>query len=224
VTEAYFPADRDIIREAWVVGDLKDRLGIKHRKRSKATTLGPEDASLFRPHLRTTSENSSSDQDRGEYQPVASPSSSPRPIGNSSELDLPTSSRRQPTAMSYYSASDIPVSNTPIPPSRPQLTLHPSSAEQRRPERSMASPSSPSRPGPSSPTSPVMAVPNTAASNRTSGTGHLAPGEYEMALRPSLHSPEPSSASRISQASFVTASDGGWEAENDDGATVRHHH
>ncbi|KAG9123661.1 hypothetical protein FRC07_014357 [Ceratobasidium sp. 392] len=34
-TQAYMPLDKDIIREAWVAGDLKDQLGIKHRKKSK---------------------------------------------------------------------------------------------------------------------------------------------------------------------------------------------
>jgi len=60
IHEAYLPMDRDIIREAWVVGDLKDRLGIEHRKLSKRlTTSQMEGASLFRPHLRGTSDHSS---------------------------------------------------------------------------------------------------------------------------------------------------------------------
>lgn len=31
--QSYMPKDKDIIREAWVAGDLKDQLGIAHRKR-----------------------------------------------------------------------------------------------------------------------------------------------------------------------------------------------
>ena len=34
--QAYFPRDKDIIREAWIAGSLKDELGLKHRSRRKA--------------------------------------------------------------------------------------------------------------------------------------------------------------------------------------------
>ncbi|BEI88398.1 uncharacterized protein CcaverHIS019_0111160 [Cutaneotrichosporon cavernicola] len=33
--QSYFPIDKDIIREAWVGGDLKDQLGVPHRKRRR---------------------------------------------------------------------------------------------------------------------------------------------------------------------------------------------
>jgi len=47
--------DRDIVREMWVYGDLKDRLGIKHRKdREKG---GIEGTPIFhQPHARSQSE------------------------------------------------------------------------------------------------------------------------------------------------------------------------
>ncbi|KAI0070171.1 hypothetical protein K474DRAFT_1680362 [Panus rudis PR-1116 ss-1] len=32
IRTSYFPLDKDIIREMWVKGDLKDRLGISHRR------------------------------------------------------------------------------------------------------------------------------------------------------------------------------------------------
>jgi len=35
IRQSYFYRDKDIIREAWVGGDLKDQLGIKHRKRRR---------------------------------------------------------------------------------------------------------------------------------------------------------------------------------------------
>ena len=237
VREAYFPTDRDIIREAWVVGDLKDRLGIQHRRSSKgATTSQLEGASLFRPHLRDTSEHSS-DQEAEAYRPVVSPQlgnyapvpKSPK-SSNLAELGQPT--RRQPTAMSYYSASDIPVSEPVASTNRPALTLHPSSAH-RPLERSGASPSSPLQASPTSPLSPVHQQSPQSPNRPVASPTRLSPipaqnaGEYEMSLRPNLHSQQPSAyshTSQASQASFHTASDGGWESANDDDATtVRHH-
>ncbi|KAG5220586.1 phospholipid-transporting ATPase [Salix suchowensis] len=37
VAQVYFPLDKDIVREAWVMGDLKDQLGIRHRNPKKNT-------------------------------------------------------------------------------------------------------------------------------------------------------------------------------------------
>jgi phospholipid-translocating ATPase len=225
INEAYFPADRHIIREAWVVGDLKDRLGIQHRRSSRGKTSEisqMEDASLFRPHLRAASDNSS-DQDLQGYEPVALPTSigtPPSPTGHE---------RRQPTTMSYYSASDIPEPET-IPPTntrlRPPVNLHPSSAEQRRMDKPIPSPITTSPiPTAASPTSPTALSPT----RQTSSPARLSPsatqathGEYEMQTRP-LRTPEQSHYSRTSKGSFVTASDGGWESENDDVATVQQH-
>jgi len=49
------PLDRDIVREMWVYGDLKDRLGIKHRKDRKKGDI--EGAPMFhQPHARSQSE------------------------------------------------------------------------------------------------------------------------------------------------------------------------
>lgn len=229
VREAYFPTDRDIIREAWVVGDLKDHLGIKHRRSSKGpTTSQMEGASLFRPHLRGASDNSS-DQEPETYRPVVSPV--PNSPKSSSPAELGQPARRQPTAMSYYSASDIPMSDPVAPATRPALTLHPSSAH-RSAERSGTLPSSPLRASPTSPLSPVhhqspqSPTRPIASPNRLSPIPAQNPGDYEMSLRPTLHSQQPSAyshASQASQASFHTASDGGWGSDNDDNTTVQHH-
>lgn len=49
------PLDRDIVREMWVYGDLKDRLGIKHRRVRKRGDI--EGAPMFhQPHARSHSE------------------------------------------------------------------------------------------------------------------------------------------------------------------------
>lgn len=39
IRQSYFPRDKDIIREAWVAGNLKDELGIQHRRRKPKVTL-----------------------------------------------------------------------------------------------------------------------------------------------------------------------------------------
>lgn len=49
------PLDRDIVREMWVYGDLKDRLGIKHRRDQKKDDI--EGTPIFhQPHARSHSE------------------------------------------------------------------------------------------------------------------------------------------------------------------------
>ncbi|CAG7850226.1 Putative phospholipid-transporting ATPase C24B11.12c [Serendipita indica DSM 11827] len=224
LVEAYFPADRDIIREAWVVGDLKDQLGIKRRRASRGMTSRTEDASLFRPHNRDASDNSS-DHERDGYEPIVSNRSGVSPQPASSNADLAPPSRRQPTAMSYYSASDIPVSEPPAQSDRrPALALHPSSADQRRLSR--ASPPSPLHLSPNSPTSRSPVMQSSSPTRLSPRQGAMPPpGEYEMTLRPRLHTPEPSGyshTSQASQASFVTADDGDWESgREDDRTTVR---
>lgn len=55
VSTSYMPLDRDIVREMWVYGDLKDRLGIKHKKDRKKGDI--EVAPMFhQPHARSQSE------------------------------------------------------------------------------------------------------------------------------------------------------------------------
>jgi phospholipid-translocating ATPase len=47
----YQPLDKDIVREMWVEGNLKDQLGLKHRKarRNRSTSESPlESAPMFR--------------------------------------------------------------------------------------------------------------------------------------------------------------------------------
>ncbi|KAI6101652.1 hypothetical protein EDD16DRAFT_1648774 [Pisolithus croceorrhizus] len=57
VRSTYAPLDKDIVREAWVGGDLKDRLGISHRKTSKNKHSDLEATPMFRdPHVRSASE------------------------------------------------------------------------------------------------------------------------------------------------------------------------
>ncbi|KII85635.1 hypothetical protein PLICRDRAFT_115926 [Plicaturopsis crispa FD-325 SS-3] len=77
ITSTYAPLDKDIVREMWVQGDLKDRLGIRHRRESKNKS-GPsgvdlEYAPMFtQPHARSESEISTFQRD---YEPA--PTNSP---------------------------------------------------------------------------------------------------------------------------------------------------
>ena len=62
------PLDKDIVREMWVAGDLKDRLGIEHRRslKNKATKL--EFTPMFHePHARSVSEVSTA---HDQYEPM----------------------------------------------------------------------------------------------------------------------------------------------------------
>ncbi|KAG1769683.1 hypothetical protein EV702DRAFT_1250782 [Suillus placidus] len=53
----YTPLDKDLVREMWVGGDLKDRLGICRRKESKNKHVDLETAPMFRePYARSASE------------------------------------------------------------------------------------------------------------------------------------------------------------------------
>lgn len=60
-SSVYTPLDKDIVREMWVQGDLKDQLGIGHRKArkngKKGGEIGLEYAPMFHePHSRSLSE------------------------------------------------------------------------------------------------------------------------------------------------------------------------
>ncbi|KAJ8082391.1 phospholipid transporting ATPase [Marasmius tenuissimus] len=129
ITSAYFPLDKEIIREAWVAGDLKDQLGIKHRKgrnrrAQNASSSSLEAAPMF--HQRSGSELSI----HTPYEPMRTSTPQPdyaptRTAPSHSDmhgaLNVPGSSQQliprslspspgqgSPHRASYYSASDIP--------------------------------------------------------------------------------------------------------------------
>lgn len=66
VSTVYFPLDKDIVREMWVLGNLKDQLGIQHRRDKKTRKAengsggGAEEAPMFQQstHLRSASQMS----------------------------------------------------------------------------------------------------------------------------------------------------------------------
>ncbi|QRV93154.1 phospholipid-translocating P-type ATPase [Ceratobasidium sp. AG-Ba] len=82
-TQAYMPLDKDIIREAWVAGDLKDQLGIKHRNRKKNVDM--EHSALYQGgHVHSVSEDGyhpASLSRPGEFDYVApTPGQGPSPL------------------------------------------------------------------------------------------------------------------------------------------------
>lgn len=113
----------------WVAGDLKDRLGIRHRKESKNKHIVDlETSPMFRePHARSTSELT---MQQG-YEPTSARSPADSDVGSAkiNSTDSPEHGTSQLLSVpyetgapavspspSYYSASDIPLPS-PIPPS-----------------------------------------------------------------------------------------------------------
>ena len=206
VSQAYFPLDKEIIREAWVAGDLKERLGVKHRRAKR--NADPEGASLFRRHVQGSSGAS---DDQGEpYEPIAL----------RSPLRSPALAPQTQEGMTQY-ASDMPSRLHEVDQAPPSAANSASSAH-RVP------------PSPGFQPVPLSARSLTPAMAEQQGRQHFSnrsrsPTEYEMTNRSesalSSHAHERSTASRASRltdTSFVTASDGGWDGGNDDdGATVR---
>ncbi|KAF7419236.1 hypothetical protein PC9H_001823 [Pleurotus ostreatus] len=143
IAQVYFPLDRDIIREAWVMGDLKDQLGIRHRNPKKNTNLGdPESVPMYSAgHGRSFSELSVNNT----YEPTIpasgpqtsplvrevhpiqadmyfSPTSSPNPrhslvpdaARNVSPAHIHDTRNDVTSRSSYYSVSELPPAS-PLP-------------------------------------------------------------------------------------------------------------
>ncbi|KAL7420806.1 phospholipid transporting ATPase [Cryptotrichosporon argae] len=123
--QSYAPRDKDIIREAWVAGDLKDQLGIAHRKRRKrphapSTTLIP-DAEAF-PAGATgamtptyaTQASRFADDERGAYVPAAL--HSPQGARAARHSATPASDgARSPRQEPYTDVSPAPHSTATMP-------------------------------------------------------------------------------------------------------------
>ncbi|OBZ77329.1 Phospholipid-transporting ATPase DNF1 [Grifola frondosa] len=149
VTSTYKPLDADIVREMWVMGDLKERLGIKHRRELRKDKQ--EQAPIFqKPHYRSESEVSSQHDFEFPAQAMrrspgsdgSAPPTAPLIEGSPSPFDqrypeeahledrLTPTNRAQISASplsqrhSYYSASDIPAP-TPIPAVQRRLNARP---------------------------------------------------------------------------------------------------
>lgn len=93
VSSAYRPLDSDIVREAWVKGDLKTQLGIPRRKQRSTQGHGQdvESTPIYTSHQRSTSETSRG-QDGYQPAPMRSPNDpgiemSPQVVGYSQNND-----------------------------------------------------------------------------------------------------------------------------------------
>ncbi|TRM59777.1 hypothetical protein BD626DRAFT_408683 [Schizophyllum amplum] len=101
---SYSPLDKDIVREMWVLGDLKDTLGIRHRKEKKnrRQMSDAETAPMFRDnHNRSTSEMSQA------YEMALT--ASPRgPPARETYLDTPPLDRGQNDTRDYINPRQAP--------------------------------------------------------------------------------------------------------------------
>ncbi|KAK7442780.1 phospholipid transporting ATPase [Stygiomarasmius scandens] len=138
ISSAYFPLDKQIVREMWVKGDLKDQLGIRHRNGKKnregsgsSSSSHLEAAPMFhQPHNRSGSEVSVNQM--GGYEPAnTSPQAYPP---RSTYLDTP------PMETDHSVSPGYPY---PTQPNDASTHLAPSSY------RPPGSPGSPSAQGPS---------------------------------------------------------------------------
>lgn len=181
-TQIYSPLDKDLIREAWVAGDLKEQLGVRHRYRQNTSTQVAEDAALFdgasrsSEHLpggvvddytpvRLTPSNPRIARSDGSLSPPQTEGASQQLLDISAESSMPIS-----PAPSYYSASAIPVSTSGEASARQRTATSPPSTPQRRP-------------------SIPSAVVHESRSHPSLGSDG---GEYEMRIRSSLPSLSPS--------------------------------
>jgi phospholipid-translocating ATPase len=73
--QSYFPRDKDIVREAWIAGDLKDQLGIKHRRERRkpqpVPTFEYDQPSSLVDHLHKALGSDQLRDERGYYEPAA---------------------------------------------------------------------------------------------------------------------------------------------------------
>lgn len=192
------PLDKDIIREAWVAGDLKDQLGIQHRKRRK-NQADLEHSALYHGSMSEDGGYHPARGGNGEFDYAArTPGQGLSPLEPEPQYPTPplilttpadeydartprgthfgAGEQRSPGAGSYHSAADSSYFQQP--------------AQQR---------------------SPVMTSVN--SSQLTVGPG----GDYEMGqiARPRAHQAEASVQSRASEQTFATAQSGQtWDSDD----------
>jgi phospholipid-translocating ATPase len=215
------PLDRDIVREMWVRGDLKDRLGLQHRRSRKDGPNLEAAPMLLSPHLRSRSE-----LDQPVYQPVhmTSPASSPHHTGvttQSSPSVTPNESlssiedeHAQYLVVGNKSANPSPLSHSSLPgapspdPSYYSATMFPTPSP--LPTSQYGAPTHPLDSGPSqllvssqppSPTPHTLAVPG--RTQHVAESSDANSGSYEMSIR--SPPPDQNDLSRASEFSWATA-------------------
>jgi phospholipid-translocating ATPase len=202
VSTVYFPLDKDIVREMWVKGDLKDQLGIRHRsskRRSKKTDMSVLESApmIHEPHIRSGSDL---DNEPHEDTSVSPPGLSPQvdevagSVENRTHLSpssIPSRderfSRSSSLRASYYSVSDLPPpSPTPSPVYRysngETTSIAPSGSGSIAARLSMASRNQRVTPPPSSPPPKTPTLLSTAMRQGSGGDTRILE-DYEMRVR-----------------------------------------
>ncbi|EIN05442.1 phospholipid-translocating P-type ATPase [Punctularia strigosozonata HHB-11173 SS5] len=190
VSSAYMPLDRDIVREMWVKGDLKDRLGIKHHR--DRTRADPEAVPMYKNvHFRAESEMGGDDG----YEPVEmrspptmSPSPSSTPMASTPYFDSPHAPEQAHThdgeaEAQYVTAPARPDGGlSPYPPTRSPLPTSVSPA----PSYYSSSQIPPPSPMPPTVFSPAVQSPRTPSSGVS-----LHPIRTSVPTRPAAFDEEP---------------------------------
>ncbi|KAF8712524.1 Phospholipid-translocating P-type ATPase, partial [Rhizoctonia solani] len=187
-TQAYMPLDKDIIREAWVAGDLKDQLGIKHRKKRRGSDY--ENSALYN-NSQSLSEDGyrAASMSRGEFDFAPTSGQGPSPL---------SPERSTPPLIITTPAADEGDAKTPRAqtfdrsPGSPGELSYRSASDSHSPSSSTYL---------ASQRSPVMR--SIDQTQLTVGTG----GEYEMGQLPHSggHYHDASVHSRASDRTFMTA-------------------
>jgi len=123
MSQIYNPLDKDIVREAWVVGNLKEQLGIRHRYRKNDEINTVESTALFEDQSQTSAQMH--ETGISNYIPVDQTLPTPRTPPNDGPMTRRPSEGlldvvAEPTApvspispaYSYYSVSALPPSAT----------------------------------------------------------------------------------------------------------------
>ncbi|KAH7868232.1 phospholipid-transporting ATPase 1 [Lentinula edodes] len=122
INSAYFPLDKDIIRESWVRGDLKDQLGIGHRKgnRQKDISVSALEAA---PMFHDAHNRSASEISQNPYEPTltSSPGTGGVPLRHT-YLDTPPltdiieeTTMASPVQYAYATSDDLMPPSTILP-------------------------------------------------------------------------------------------------------------
>jgi len=196
ISTSYHPLDRDIVREMWVLGDLKDRLGVAHRKDRKRQDV--EATPMFhQPHARSLSEISVV------YEPAFtdSPGDQELQSGNVLEYDSPPQTKQyRPSPLSQNSGDHVadPVS--------PQPSYYSPSDVQSSSTGNLRNRHTGDR------TPPLVAGSSSVSRVSSPHIRHSTlsnPGAYEMQVRDQSHHP-PERTTEVSETSYTTA-DSSWQ-------------
>lgn len=139
LSQVYSPLDKDIVREAWVAGNLKEQLGVQHRYRKNGDFNTVESTALFEDQSHSSAPMHETEVTT--YVPLEQTLSTPRtpPINRPTThppsqglLNVQVDSVAPVSpAFSYYSTSALPVSPStrsnvhPRSSTPPASSLHP---------------------------------------------------------------------------------------------------